>query len=337
MFNERKPKELLREHPCRKGFYQIPRYPLLYINEEQVIVDSRDDIELMAYVGYYDYLKVDVVGLKSGILVHVAMAETFLDSGDKDPRTFQVNHIDGVKTNNSIGNLEFVTRSQNSIHAFKAGLRSDNKVVLCKDLRNGEIRSFYSMNECSRTIATNPGYLSNYLKGPRNTPVMGVYEVIRAGESWKGFDKSLVKDQPENMIRDIVARACTGKTTSVRVYRGYSHAAAGLGFSADQVKRAVLTGEMLAGYELHYLSDFIKNGLGLGADLQRVEYPKTKRGRKPSRPIIVEDLTTGETSRWISTERFARLHGADKKTVQKSMSIKDGVWCNFKITYAKVE
>jgi len=34
----------------------------------------------------------------------------------------EVNHIDGVKTNNSLSNLELVTRSQNVKHAFKLGL-----------------------------------------------------------------------------------------------------------------------------------------------------------------------------------------------------------------------
>lgn len=36
---------------------------------------------------------------------------------------FQVNHIDGNKTNNILENLEFVTSSENVIHSLKSGLK----------------------------------------------------------------------------------------------------------------------------------------------------------------------------------------------------------------------
>lgn len=52
--------------------------------------------------------------------VHVLVAETFL--GQR--RGMVVNHIDGDPTNNSVSNLEIVTRSQNSKHAWNNGLVS---------------------------------------------------------------------------------------------------------------------------------------------------------------------------------------------------------------------
>lgn len=43
-------------------------------------------------------------------------------TGELIPSGMVINHIDGCKTNNSFSNLELVTASENTIHAFKIGL-----------------------------------------------------------------------------------------------------------------------------------------------------------------------------------------------------------------------
>lgn len=52
--------------------------------------------------------------------IHKIIAITFLD----DVNGLEVNHINGIKTDNSVNNLEFVTRSENIKHAFNNGLMS---------------------------------------------------------------------------------------------------------------------------------------------------------------------------------------------------------------------
>lgn len=51
--------------------------------------------------------------------VHRAVIETF--RGPIPPK-MQVNHINGIKTDNRLLNLEVVTRSDNMRHAYKTGL-----------------------------------------------------------------------------------------------------------------------------------------------------------------------------------------------------------------------
>lgn len=55
-----------------------------------------------------------------GIAIHRAVAITFLNN---DLNKREVNHIDGNKHNNHVSNLEWVTTSENRLHAFKTGLQ----------------------------------------------------------------------------------------------------------------------------------------------------------------------------------------------------------------------
>lgn len=63
-------------------------------------------------------------GRRSNVLVHRAVISAFFGS---PPDGHEVNHIDGKKTNNLLGNLEYVTKSENQIHAIALGLSSPPK------------------------------------------------------------------------------------------------------------------------------------------------------------------------------------------------------------------
>jgi hypothetical protein len=67
------------------------------------------------YIGLYDR----VSKKNKSQIVHRIVAQTFITNPlNKE----QVNHINGIKTDNRVENLEWVTQQENMRHAFKTGL-----------------------------------------------------------------------------------------------------------------------------------------------------------------------------------------------------------------------
>lgn len=69
--------------------------------------------------GYYQ-VKICFKGKYYHRSVHRMIAKAFIDNSELKP---EVNHINGLKQDNSVKNLEWVTSSENQIHAFKIGLQ----------------------------------------------------------------------------------------------------------------------------------------------------------------------------------------------------------------------
>lgn len=69
----------------------------------------------------YLYLDLCINGVKHRRLIHRIVMESFIGNIEFKQ---QVNHINGIKTDNRIENLEWCTRSENQKHSIDIGLRS---------------------------------------------------------------------------------------------------------------------------------------------------------------------------------------------------------------------
>lgn len=121
-------------------------------------------------------------------LVHRLIAQAFIPNAQNKP---EVNHKNGVKTQNCISNLEWVTRSENAIHAFDLGLRSGGTHLLGKineECSNSKpirqlskerclIREWPSIAEAARN-GFSQGNISSVIAGNRKSHKGFLWELV---------------------------------------------------------------------------------------------------------------------------------------------------------------
>lgn len=95
----------------------IPGYPRYEVSDTGKVFDTHTQELVKPKPNNCGYLRVRVNNTR--VYVHRLVALAFIPNPLNKPC---VNHIDGIKTNNHASNLEWVTYSENTNHAYKNGL-----------------------------------------------------------------------------------------------------------------------------------------------------------------------------------------------------------------------
>lgn len=102
----------------------------------------------------YRFIALSKYGKVKQYLLHRLVAQHFIGE-----RPLEINHIDGNKDNNCVENLEYVTHSENQLHAFrilnrepvrswlnKRGFEHNKSIhIKLTDTQSGEIKEFGSL------------------------------------------------------------------------------------------------------------------------------------------------------------------------------------------------
>lgn len=122
------------------------------------------------------YLKISVTPVEGGkqkqVLVHTLVAEAFIEK-PTNVCDVEVNHKDGVKTNNAAFNLEWLTHQENIKHSFKVGLRptvlggqhAQSKTVRAVNVETGDVVEATSVKELASKLGVERSFIRRRLNG----------------------------------------------------------------------------------------------------------------------------------------------------------------------------
>lgn len=155
--------EIWKDIKNHEGFYQCSNYGRIRSLNRTVYFKNKSKrtyigkiLRLKIHNGYY-MVNLHKYNHMQTLFVHRIIAETFIENKKNLPI---INHIDGIKTNNHIENLEWCSYSENNKHARENKLTYNNlsgvqkineehKVsLLCS--KNG---IFIKKSDCSRNLA----------------------------------------------------------------------------------------------------------------------------------------------------------------------------------------
>ncbi len=162
-------------------FYDIPFHYGFRITTTARVANLYEYFEVEHTLNETGYPAVTVIrdNTERSITAHIhrLLALTFLTPSDRRSiNELQVNHINGIKTDYSLTNLEWVTKQRNCEHAYQTGLRSDNTPIriTCSVTSNSFV--VYSMGEAGRFFGVTAAAIHWQLNNKKsNTPYKGYY------------------------------------------------------------------------------------------------------------------------------------------------------------------
>lgn len=318
------------------GLYLVPTVPEVLVTEHGDVWNLRRQVFLPprhtpTSKGSYVSVSIYFPELKKtrSVYVQQLVVAAFYGppKGDRD----QVNHKDGDKHNNYFKNLEWVTRTENLIHAYKTGLRTDVRGVLCIDHQTGEAQEFYSMREVGRHFGWTKGEVWRTIRDHAEKRYLDRYTFLLPQSESYSLRQRHSKEQG-GVIRDIVAK--NYRTNQVAVFPDQ-----GTAELMTHVKRGTINFSLnlaaepyrlIKGWVFKYLDD-PADWPEYSNDAIELSFQRKAGGQ----PIEVTDTTTNTTCKHTSIHAFAESLDKHPNQIRRALKKTPGRFEHYNIADIK--
>lgn len=250
------------------GYYHVPFYTDYLVNRSGEVISmklfrrkgisshkkwtvSKPVIKKNIKGGYYcgrgrrDHDGVD------GVSRHRFIALTFIPY-EKDPLSLTVNHKDGIPGNDREDNLEWVTYSQNTLHAYQNNLYSNKTVgIIYRNDKTGFEKRYPTITSCAVENGFTFGFIAARLARPNFYYTDGLRFKHDNESKW---EVDLIVKSP-TVIRAVAARNVM--TGDVFIFENHHVAAKNTAVSSGTVRNHCLgkTFSPSNGYNFRYADD----------------------------------------------------------------------------------
>lgn len=326
---------MLEESKIYKGFFKSDLISNLIFSEDGKVINILDKYCPLPKLGMFNnYLVINCNGTIE--ILHRLMCKVFYPRKENDYDNLFVNHKDGNKYNNHKDNLEWCTASENCLHAYKTGLRTDNKVLFVRCLRTKEVTRYYSLQEAARNLKVNGGIITKYLQSDRKLPFRHFWSIWSEQLPEIEYSEEQIKDIRKGLPKTVVVEEQTTKKTYV--FESCAYAADYFDICKGTMRLWINDGRWHKDLRIWFVHDY-QHSLDDAEKLERHQ-ALIKNNKVPNRtPVSIEvtDLRTNEIQKFKSTQEFADLLGVKKNTIQKRVLVNNGVYGHFLLKYLKLK
>lgn len=151
----------MKESTVKNGFYEIVGYSRYLISKSGVVYDLRKELEVRPWInssGYFNFTLTADNGERYIWGRHRLVLFVFKPL--TDIKGLHVNHINGLKGDDRLENLEWCTVRGNFEHAARIGLSEQCVPVSTRHVISGEVCEFASMARCAEAYGISKDVVS---------------------------------------------------------------------------------------------------------------------------------------------------------------------------------